>query len=425
MCRPLIIAALRSWDRLGSGPRLQGADHTLYTHWLDDSVNPVVAALVGHPTFRALARWPIEELHCDSGSDSRRHILSVDAMLTKAAECLALLAEEHLPGDGVLPVLLRFVAQRPWHDLVSPKDYFGAVARLNLRHETQHDPRLPEGQYVWDGPNFMSFHPYACPLLRQPGDFVSRCAIKRVEIWRDTFRRFLAAMIKADNRAPLNPGRASVAALDSELSALRAHLIEGRAAQRRAACMALVQVYQALRHCHRSAAEVFPWLADADPPSYPGVRLRSAIDLSSGAIADSAMCALAELESIEWAPVDIESEIDEARRNHLLCVVDGVGRRELYWKQTLIPGDWQRWGRAWTLLIGMVEEAQVCRGVDEVKELGICLRSARRDLKRLLPADLFQATSCRRRVYQLHLASTDMALLRVSSDETLVHAGHR
>lgn len=336
MAHPLITAALNAWERLASTPFAPSN----YADWFDLSVCPVVANLSQRQSFRALARWPIDQLPGQADSEWRRRIDAIDGTVTRTAVSLAQAAEQSSASDSIAPILLRFIGQRPWRDLVSVDDYFGPIARLNLIEEIQVDPRLPEGRCVWDGPQFGSFHPYACPALRLPGDFISRCAIKRMEFWVQRLWRHLSRIHEADRQAPLAAIRRSLTDLESGVSALRGQLLEGRLAERRSACMALVQIYQALRRRHCPSEEVFPWLADASPPSHPGGRLHGQLlYFDDGAIADAAMAALSTLQSIDWEPCDVEMEIDEARRGHLLCIVDGAGRRELYWRQELVEAD--------------------------------------------------------------------------------------
>jgi hypothetical protein len=118
--------------------------------------------------------------------------------------------------------------------------------------------------------------------------------------------------------------------------------------------------------------------------------------------------------------IDIERVIEQKIVQHRLCIIDGRGRRELYWDGTFIEIPWHKRKRAWTLLTALAEEASRSQqGIDECNDLGISLRDARHDLSKLLPADLFSFIAIENKVHRLTLPLTDFYLGRLQSNDTL------
>ena len=118
--------------------------------------------------------------------------------------------------------------------------------------------------------------------------------------------------------------------------------------------------------------------------------------------------------------MDVDRKIDEAIQNHELCILDGLGRRELHWRQELIDVDWSTRGRAWTLLIHLAKKAKTKQGIDECDQLGISLRDARNDLKKLLPHDLYELTSVKKGVHRLDFPPDQIWTTSLESVEQLV-----
>jgi hypothetical protein len=187
-------------------------------------------------------------------------------------------------------------------------------------------------------------------------------------------------------------------------------------AVRREAAMRLVQVYAS----YRPWADLC-WLGEAAAMSAHADHLRWRVERRNDvAIPAVVAAALSELTSLCRAEIDVESVILEKISTHRLCLIDGRGRREAYWEGETIDVDWQRRGRVWTLLTAVAEDAAHSRqGVDRLSELGISLRDARADLKKLLPAELFRFLQVERGVHQLTLPGSETYFRRFDSRDRL------
>jgi hypothetical protein len=120
--------------------------------WLQDEVCPVCHELSLSRGFRIKARWSVDHLEPGVQTQERRLVEATDAAIVCLAAELASASEvdKAQAPRGVLPVetgqTLRWIAERPWYDLVSPEDYFHAQRRLHLRtSNVQHTQR-----FLWD-----------------------------------------------------------------------------------------------------------------------------------------------------------------------------------------------------------------------------------------------------------------------------------
>ncbi|MEQ8791398.1 MAG: hypothetical protein RIC55_34365 [Pirellulaceae bacterium] len=434
--------ATRRWegirpDDTEHAPSFQAATLSV---WIDRDVCPVLDELVKRPDFRGLARWSLDNLSAGQTTEPRRLVEAIEAGIVATAgnrlrilkqppvrEAVAALAGRQdstaSPGENAtcaasdqMESTLEFIASRPWRDLVSEYDYFGPAVDLNLVDRAQ-----------WFGPDsrdvqMAEFMPFSQPQLQLPGDFVFRCLDLRIEYWRSYLNRNFVALQRAI-REHLGPGSQDEQALyktteDTGTPLQQLHVLTDHApdAVRREAAVRLVQVYTS----YRPQAEL-SWLGPAAPQCGHADRFRWQVERRNDrAIPAAVAAALSELTALYRADVDLESVILEKIATHRLCLIDGRGRREAHWEAKLIDVDWERRGRAWTLLTAVAEDAHGSQqGVDKLSDLGISLRDARRDLKGLLPPELFSFLHVKKGVHRLALPRAEFYFGRFDSRDHL------
>jgi hypothetical protein len=407
------------------------------SEWIDRDVCPVLDELAKRPDFRGLARWSLDNLSEGQPTEPRRLVEEIEAGIVATAgnqlrilkqppvrEAVAALAGRQdsttSPGERATTVrmesTLEFIASRPWRDLVSEFDYFGPAVDLNLVDREQ-----------WFGPAsrdvpMAEFMPFAQPQLQLPGDFVLRCLDIRIEYWQSFLNRNFVGLQRAI-REHLGPGSQGEQALyqtseDTGTPRQQLHVLTDHSADavRREAAMRLVQVYAS----YRPKADL-SWLGPAASMSGHADRFRWQVERRNDrAIPAAVAAALSELAALYRADVDLESVILEKLSTHRLCLIDGRGRREAHWQGERIAVDWEQRGRAWTLLTAVAEDAKGSQqGVDNLSELGISLRDARRDLKRLLPPELFSFLHVKQGVHRLTLPRAEFYFGRCDSRDRL------
>jgi len=430
--------ALRRWQsiRPDDAQPASSLRSASLSEWVDRDVCPVVDELVRRPDFRGLARWSLDNLCQGAGTQPRRLVEAIesgivatagnrlrilrrrpvrDAVGAMAGRQDTMAAPDHAASQS-WESTLEFIASRPWRDLVSELDYFGPAVDLNLVDREQWFG--PDARHVQMG----DFMPYVQPRLQMPGDFVFRCLDIRVDYWRSCLNRSFVALQRAIRKhqgADSKEEQALYRATEDtgtplqQLHTLTDHALD---AVRREAAMRLVQVYAG----YRPRADLC-WLGEAAAMSAHADHLRWRVERRNDvAIAEMVAAALSELTSLCRAEVDVESVILEKISTHRLCLIDGRGRREAYWEGETIDVDWQRRGRAWTLLTAVAEDAAHSRqGVDRLSELGISLRDARADLKKLLPAELFRFLQVEQGVHRLTLPNSETYFGRFDSRDRL------
>lgn len=115
---------------------------------------------------------------------------------------------------------------------------------------------------------------------------------------------------------------------------------------------------------------------------------------------------------------------------HRLCVIDGGGRREAFYDGAEIGGDdeedegrpgnvWHRVQRAWRLLFALAVRARQGRGVSADDRLGIDLRSATADLRKIVPPSLAGMIRRKGGVYRLVIAPDKVIAVRLEAREYL------
>jgi hypothetical protein len=92
----------------------------------------------------------------------------------------------------------------------------------------------------------------------------------------------------------------------------------------------------------------------------------------------------------------------------------------LYWDGELVDADWNKRARSWTLLFALAEAAVGTRqGVDDFSDLGISLKDAKNDLKKLIPSSLFSTIRVVKGVHRLDLKDSNIYLGRFEQIERL------
>lgn len=437
-----IEAALRRYELIRPTPerpaRLGKAEE--FSQWITEYVCPAIEPLLAREDFRRLARWSIEHLAPGSKGEARRLVENVDRALVTAAQSLIAWmssrglreAMEREAGRSVSAApranptktksttigrrtVADFVAQRPWHDLVSEFDFFAPVCELNLRNRE-----------AWLGPNsqmtqILEFCPYSRPHLSHPGDCIARCLLARVEYWQSDLRRLL---VKCEN---LSRGRSATNAKSkqraheafAELNRLRQQLedtcLHDVHAKPRQAAAALTQIYGA----YRSRADL-SWLGSTHELVGNAATLRYFVDRRADVtVVEAVAAALTETAELARAEIDPEEAIATKVRECPLVLIDGPGRRELYWQQHILDRPWQKRGRAWTLILALAQKAKHGQGVDEADDLGISLKDAKGDLVRLLPSVLHKRIDVVRGVYTLHMPGNQIYVARFDQEDRL------
>ena len=408
--------ALRRWERIKPPPGRDAAGSRAQelAGWLRQDVCRVAEALIARPDLQALARQPLTLLlPSRSRSDARIQVERVASALADTARRLAMALRrpvirqafiEHnsakarrtggdaqATADLVKQRLALFdaVANRPWLDLVSARDYFGPAAGLNLRSSPQ--PTTSERL-----PGLGVFNSYINRELRRPGDFVFRCLSIRVEYWR---RPLHTALIEIDTAVRESGAEAAEVRLvrearreiDPALAALRAAYEHHADAPAREAAVVLTQLLAA----HRPNTG-FQWLGrEAAAVVKKAAIFRDRADRQQDvSIAEVAAAALEDLRGRAGDEPDLDAMIEDAKWRYFLLVVDAPGRREVYFEGHQLEGDWQNKGRAWSLLRDVAKAAlRKSRVRDDGRDYSA--RDARQDLirkndERLLPDELIE-----------------------------------
>jgi len=427
--------ALRRWEaiRPAAGQSISQRSSE-FADWLDRDVCPVVDELLKRPDFRAPARWSIDNLLTGSHTEPRRLIETTETALIETATDMAEVlrqpsvrraiqnsarrgsaadARQAEPDYARFLSTLDFVASRPWRDLASVYDYFGPSAELNLVNRERY--LGPDSNHL----QLADFMRYAQPTLGLPGDFVFRCVEIRVEHWRRLLQRLFVqadGMLSGGLAGKKQGLRHAMHDVGTPLRLLRGICHDSAEALKRTACVTLVQVYAGFR----PMADL-TWLGEAAAMSEHADLFRwRAVEGRDIYISEVVAAALLDCSELYRQKVDLEILIEEKVRSHSLCVIEGRSRHEAYWVGKLLEVDWDRHGRAWTLLTALVEDAkQAETGVDRASDLGVSLRDARRDLQRLLPADFAEFLTLKNTVHRLQLPAAEIFFARFESVDTL------
>ncbi|MBW3598414.1 MAG: hypothetical protein KY475_14220 [Planctomycetes bacterium] len=399
------------------------------SHWLQADVCPVVSELLERPDFRGHAQWSIDCLQEGAATEARSLLEAVERGLLSSAQRMAKLTRERFlarilagiaadefpnyagcageparASDASPGTITDFISTRPWCDLVSIYDYFGPADDLNLRNRE-----------TWLGPNsentqVADFLPLFKPHLHLPGDFVVRCLMVRIDYWLSGLQRLRMRCEDALRNGPDDDAeirerlREAVRDIHEPLQKLETLCIYDSQAPLREACAALVQAFAA----YNPQAD-FSWLGPAGTMAGNASTIRYFVERRADAgITDRIAAALHEIGPLYRSDVDPDLLIEKMVRQSLFVLAYGKGRQDLYWSGRHLEVDWTRRGRAWTLIVALAENAKRGQGVDRCDDLGISLKDARYDLKRLLPADLFSLITVSQGVHRLNLSADDL-----------------
>ncbi len=285
-----------------------------------------------------------------------------------------------------------FIARRPWISLASAADYFGPLVGLNLTKELPL-PSLGDDEI---NPYIRSSHPveytpFFDPVFKVPNDFVFRCLERRVEHWvsqLDHLRNKIRSALKATTRVSDEEWDCvdAVGQLpSSELTELRQMWCDSPQTEERLAAVRMVQIHAAYHPDLR-----FDWLNEANALIPMSQYFREQIERRNNRqILEVIACSLKTLQEFHHRMTNVESDILSQVQTHRLCLIEGRYRRDVYWNGNLLKIDWCQRNRAWILFSAMVENAcQSGQGVDNLSDLKISLRDARRDLSNLLSSEL-------------------------------------
>lgn len=403
--------------------------------WLRRDAVAAIDELAARADFRSRARWSMDRLQPGAAGAERQLVDSVDAALVEHAAALARFAADgdvmprlealalpfpqtaaatgKVPGaSGVGTV--EFIAQRPWQDLVSVRDFFAPTAGLNLKAKA--GPRRQPVEFV------PMFH----DALRQPGDHIAGMLLRRVRYWTEDLRWFQARCVKVATDLGL-PDGCGTAVLETEIRLGRSVAeLEGRLAgtpeaRLREACVVLVQAY----------AEFHPrpdlkWLEPAGPSGASGV-LRFWLENHDETMVASRVAAALGAASREYrGKVPAEDVLREAARSYALVLARGLGTRTMYWRgkrvdETAIGA--ALWDTMWALALkakqgqGLDHEhfGTGSRGTGAVTRHALSCRVDR--LKRKLPADFAEINGEEvLGTYLLKLAANEIFMGEVSED---------
>jgi hypothetical protein len=266
------------------------------------------------------------------------------------------------------------------------------------------------------------------PQLRRLGDYVSRCMLIRIEYWEGILQRYA---VRCDTAMSI-AGEDSLRQEARELPAwsrfrqaydqLADRCFAGSEATRRESCILLLQVYAA----YRPRADL-SWLGPVAELSDNSAGIRDAIERRGDfAKAEQVAAALQEIAELYRGRPDDNLQIEAACQSCDLVIIEGPGRREVYWQHELVDADWFANDVLWEFLIVLVGRARQALGADvfDVQQVrGGSLKDARHRLKRLIPASMdSHIKASGTGTYQIDLPTDRLALLRFEQDERLVSA---
>ena len=406
--------------------------------WLRDEVIPVCDELFQSRPFRLLARWPLDHLVLNAASEERPLVEAADAAIVNLARELgSVVAADYPQVSNVSSIrfqascesrqLLRWVAARPWVDLVCPDEYFQPWRGLQLWTPK----REPEGALE-------AFSEIDVPL----GDYISRSLWARIDFWTALLNRCVARMqferLLPDSIAERLLGAKLI--LDESNHRLKQACLKENALLREAAIV-LVQVYAAYAPlpcldwlpCPVDRAEASRGLirlvVRQPQTSTAGDPLRgNAVNVCNATVLRQIALALHKAREFYDMPDDADDLIAWAKDRVRLLLVDREPR-EVYWDgEPTAPGVWERSSNEWNLL--WVLACNLDRAVDVgllAKPDGEAIRSRRSRLSKLLMDSAGGLDSAietiRGQGYKLNLDGKQVLLLRDDGRGRLVPEG--
>ncbi len=329
------------------------------------------------------------------------------------------IAEDAEPVRDRLMESLSYIAGRPWLDLVCTRDYFHSTGGMNLVVEPsrQDDSITPKTAVAVQWGHMI---PAFEPSLRYGADFVFRCLELRIMHWKSVLTRASTLIMQTikdslsaqcQDAQDVRDVRIPVQSLFEELKALyRAE----RDTPLRDACLVLVQTYAS----YNPSAEL-TWLGlDSASRDWAGM-VRVAVERDDMRMVEAVVAALQEVQRGLEEVEDVESRILELAKSHTLCIIEGIGRRDLYWQGDKIEADWAKAKSSWSLLVALAEKAAKGLAFDGF-DLEVSVKDAKSRLRAHVPVELFEKIMPNgRRTYRLDLAPEQICVRTFEEDEVL------
>jgi hypothetical protein len=312
--------------------------------WIDQLACPAVRDAIHDPRFQQIARWPLDNLVPGATTPIRQLVERVDGALIDHALQLRAFAQSKQIWERLLSLdragielslaterptgfdNVDFISRRPWRDLASPLDYFGAFMGCNL--------------IIPDEVPFALFLPYANPALRSLGDFISRMLIQRLAHWQHELHVFYVKCFTArreiTGKVPRNWGKvaASAATLSETSMSLMSHL-KSDDSDLRNSCIAIVQTYAAFR-----PAAALSWLKlDCNVVRHGGAYwsalIERRLDLT---VVKRIGVALEDVQELCETHASLDDMVRQFVESKQLVLVERPPR--VYWQGKLLQADW-------------------------------------------------------------------------------------
>jgi hypothetical protein len=403
--------------------------------WLRDEVVPVCPELFQSRRFRLAARWPLDHLSNGAPTAERGLVEATDAAIVRFAQELeSVMAADYprVPNAACLRTgsasesleTIRWIASRPWVDLVCGEEYFQPHRGLHLWAPEREPPAADD-----------QFSKIDVPL----GDYVTRSLWARIDYWTELLNRS-AMMVYIERSLPLpviDQLFLPKLALDESIKGLK-DVCFPHEHQLRDAAIVLTQVYSAYAPVPR--LDWLPCPPDLAEANRDLVRLAVRRPYTMGGESDGlvSVCnptvlreialALQSAKTFYEVPEDADEVIEWAKDRARLMLVDR-SPREVYWEGVAVAADrWDVSTNEWNLLWMLARNSN--RVVDQgmlIAPQGEAIRSRRNRLSRLLmeSAGGLDAAieSIRSQGYQLMLDAEDVCLLRDDGTGYLVFEG--
>ena len=415
--------------------------------WLSEEVGPVCQELVEMRSFQLAACWSAAWLEPGAKTRQRKLVEAVDEALVQLASEVARVTVadcvESPPSDGTVTArvavdagtqqTLKWVASRPWFDLVSPEEYFQAAQGLHLNHS-----HLEQSQ------RFSESRELRVPL----GDYVARSLLARVEYWQQLLVRHWDAVFANEQLDYAAKDRLLTArlTLDEAIKQLKQTCFSEKETRLREVATTLTQVYAAYATAPRLEWLGFPpgsglaergmiravvrrpgtiQIAERDAAGSLQMLSTRQASLCDPSVLRHIAAALADGRAFYEAPEDADDLVDWYQNRARLLLVDR-SPRQVFWDGTAIAdGLWDNGPREWNLLWMLAQHAP--RTVDQqmlMKPDGEAIRSRRSRLAKLLGESIDSLDqnieTVRRHGYRLKLSGDEVALLRDDGTGRLV-----
>jgi|GEM_PF-3516438 len=425
-----LLLALQGFEDLGPLQEINMTEEKsdFIEAWLKESVCPVVEELVDLKTFQSNTLWSASHLSKDTETRERKLVEYVDDCLVKFAvqlkACFTYVYQARIPLGYIHDI--RFIAQRPWLDLVYSEDFYQPTQQLLLDDFNNEHTN-----------NFRKFK-----QKRTPGDHVCDSMFARIKYWKEILEkiyRLFFANIRIDDeqsRKEFSSLMDCMVQLDSSVEDLEKACLKSNQKTLRDACATLSLIY--LSYADRpelnwleedsNNVEVKSQFFRRTVVRTPGESLHvekqlggtfKLIKQEPALLCDPAVIrkvaqALMDIKPIYEVPDSPEDLIDWACSQSRLVLVDH-SPRQVFWDGEPIVQKWDTEAVQWNLLWILAYNP----GIAVDKEMlhqpqGQKINSRRSRLKKLL-ADCIELndliTTVYAQGYRLELKSDDITLL--------------